>query len=251
MEGLLDTAALGVLIPVVCIATFVFITVGFGGGVVAVPLALLFLEPRFALPVLAIVEACTAVYLLKKHHREVVWPDVGRIVPASAVGTVAGVWILVSLSAPWLMLSLSAFIAVFLLTRGLTPQSQTPIPRFWAIPSGLLAGVCSGAFGAGGPPSAVYFSLRQLSVDQLRSSMATTGSANLILRLSGFGLAGLYAKPVILVTALCLLPFAAVTAFVASKARSKMTSQNIIRATYAILAFSAISLAIRSQSIPH
>ncbi|MGB7183021.1 MAG: hypothetical protein WBD51_13870, partial [Burkholderiaceae bacterium] len=52
-----------ILVPVIVLASFIFVTVGFGGGVIAVPIAALFIDMVFLLPVLVIIESFTVLRL--------------------------------------------------------------------------------------------------------------------------------------------------------------------------------------------
>ena len=98
----------------------------------------------------------------------------------------------------------------------------------------------------GGPPAAIFLNLRRHTHQQLRATIATTGSANLLFRLIGFTIAGLYASPAVLVSALCLLPVAWLSVTMADRLRSRISDAAILKATYSILIFSAVSLTIRA-----
>ncbi len=250
MSALLpDLQMLIVLAPVVFLGCFVFTTIGLGGGVIAVPLAALFLPPLDLLPILAVTETFTVLRMATLDRQNVVRGDMLRIMAAAAVGTVIGTMALVNLPVRLLMFGMAGFIVSFLAARLLNRKTTAPISQSWAWPMGGLAGVCSGAFGAGGPPAAIFLSMRRHSLLQVRATIAFTGGANLLFRLTAFGLAGLYARPVILVTALWLIPVAYISIRFAETLRHRISDQRILAATYAILGFSALSLLIRAATI--
>lgn len=228
------------------LACFVFITVGFGGGVVAVPVAALFLDLVLILPILAIIECYTVSRMLRLNRRKIVSGEAWRVIFGSAIGTVAGVSLLVNLPVRWLMFGMAAFVASFLLARLFVFNPGQTIGRGWAWPMGGLAGICSGAFGAGGPPSVIYLNLRGYSPDEIRATIATTGTANLLLRVMAFVGAGLYADPAVIRTALWLLPVAFVTVRIAEATRHQISDRRLIMATYGVLGLSGISLFLRA-----
>ncbi len=244
-----DLTLLLALAPLVFMACFVFTTIGFGGGVLVVPLAALFMGPLDFLPVFAVTEAFTVLRLAHVDRQQVVRGDMIRIIAAAAIGTVIGTTLLINLPVRWLMLGLAGFIVAFLATRLLIRKTHAPIARAWAWPMGGLAGVCSGAFGAGGPPAAIFLNMRRHSLAQARATIAMTGSANLLFRLTAFTLAGLYARPQILVTALWLIPLAYLSIRLAEHWRHRIPDLALLRATYAILGFSAVSLLVRALTM--
>jgi len=235
-----------VLAPIVFLGCFVFSTIGFGGGLVAVPLAALFLDPLDLLPILALTETFTVVRMAGLDRHNIVWGDAIRVMSAAVLGTIAGTALLVNLPVRWLMFGLATFIAVFVATRFIGKQNQTPIARGWAWPAGTLAGICSGAFGAGGPPTAMFLNMRRHTPTQARSTIATTGAANLLMRVMAFAAAGLYARPSLLITAAWLIPVAYLSITIAERFRHKISDGQILKATIAMLGFSAVSLFIRA-----
>ena len=115
-----DPTLFTVLAPVVFLGCFVFTTIGFGGGVIAVPLAALFLAPLDLLPILAITETFTVLRMAHLDRQHVVRGDMIRIIIAAAIGTVVGTSLLVNLPVRWLMFGMAGFIAMFLAARLLT-----------------------------------------------------------------------------------------------------------------------------------
>lgn len=238
------------LAPIVFLGCFVFATIGFGGGVVAVPLAALFLDPLDLLPILALTETFTVVRMARLDRQNIVWGDAARVMSASVLGTIAGTTLLISLPVRWLMIGLAVFIAAFIVTRFVGKKDRAPIARAWAWPTGVLAGICSGAFGAGGPPTAMFLNLRRHTQIKARSTIATTGAANLLLRVTAFALAGLYARPSLLVTAAWLIPIAYLSIKIAERYRHRISDQRILSVTFAMLGFSAVSLFLRALLMP-
>lgn len=239
-----------VLAPIVFLGCFVFVTIGFGGGVVAVPLAALFLDPLDLLPILALTETFTVVRMARLDRRNIVWGDALRVMSTAVLGTIAGTALLVNLPVRWLMIGLAAFIAVFVITRFVGNKERKAIARGWAWPVGALAGICSGAFGAGGPPTAMFLNMRRHSVVRARSTIAATGAANLLFRVTAFALAGLYAKPSLLVTAAWLIPVAYLSIKIAEQIRHRISDQRILTATFVMLGLSAVTLFLRALAMP-
>ena len=239
-----------ILAPIVLVASVIFTTVGFGGGVIAVPMAVLFADLLVVLPVLAIIEAMTALRLMHVNREHIARAEAVRLIPSSAVGTALGVTLLVVLPVKVLMFGMSAFVASFLLSRAFSSQAARPIRLGFAVPFGLLGGVCSGAFGAGGPPAVIFMNLRRLTHDKLRATIATTGMANLLFRILGFAVAGLYADGVALRTAIWLMPIAWCAVLAAERLRGRVPERALLIATYLILGISAVSLFLRAAMLP-
>ena len=244
-----DLTLFWVLAPIVFLGCFIFVTIGFGGGIVAVPLAALFLDPLDLLPILALTETFTVVRMAGLDRQNIVWGDALRVMSASVLGTIAGTALLVSLPVRWLMFGLAAFIAAFVITRFVGRKDRAPIARGWAWFAGTLAGICSGAFGAGGPPTAMFLNMRRHTVARARSTIAMTGAANLLFRVTAFALAGLYAKPSLLITAGWLIPIAYLSIKLAERIRHRISDQRILTATFVMLGLSSMTLFLRALAM--
>ena len=129
---------------------------GFGGGMVmAPPLALLF-GPRFAIPVVMLLESLVAMPMLLHVHRLVRWRSIGPLLAAACVTVPIGGYILVT-SEPLVIrraIALSVIVFSVLLLRGWRHAGTHRLGT--SVGLGALSGAMMGATGIGGPPVVLY-----------------------------------------------------------------------------------------------
>lgn len=244
-----DPLAWAILAPIVLLASFVFQTVGFGAGLIAVPLATLFMDLRFVLPVLAVLEMLNGLRLVNAQRHHARPREALPLVVFGAIGTAIGVSLLVNLPRAWLMIGMAAFIGVFLVQqRRATPRTVEPVSRAWSVPAGLGSGIGSAMFGMGGPPYLIYLHLRALPFQSWRATAAVVGVFSLTWRLTAFMLAGLFAEPRVIVTAVALIPVAVLAIYLARRAGPSIDERMLRRMVTVLLALAAATLAARGAS---
>ncbi len=129
---------------------------GFGGAMVMTPpLALLF-GPRFAIPVVLLLESLAAMPMLLHVHHLVRWRAIGPLLAAACAMVPVGGYILVTADPLTLRRAIALIVITFsmLLLRGWRHHGRHGLATSVGI--GALSGGMIGATGIGGPPVVLY-----------------------------------------------------------------------------------------------
>lgn len=143
-----------------CLAIFAQAFSGFGGGLIAVPLLVMRLDPRAAIPAYSLMQMGICLLLLLEAHQHVEWRRMAKWLLAAVPGAPLGSYILRTVPTHWIALGVSvitlAFGIVFLLKVRF--RLRDTLPTNFSV--GLLSGVLGGCVSQSGPP-VVIFSLSQ------------------------------------------------------------------------------------------
>jgi uncharacterized membrane protein YfcA len=165
-------AETAVLIAITLIAAFVMGTLGFGFGLIAMPIYTLFIGVKVANPVmtlLMLVLEIVVVWPIRKHiNLKPLLPLLAGVV----VGMPFGVWGLARLEEGILRLALAAIVIVYLIYdlffRSAKPKSL-PLPVGFVL--GVAAGAVTGAISLPGPLVLIYVSSLQMEKYELKASV--------------------------------------------------------------------------------
>ena len=128
---------------------------GFGSALVSLPLLVLLMDIRVAVPfsVLNGLLITAVLSLQLKSHLD--WRKIGPLLAGFLPGVAAGVLFLKKTSEPLFMLLLGLMLIGFSLYRLLAHPRPVRLGRVWGLGAGFASGAISGAFSAGGPPSII------------------------------------------------------------------------------------------------
>lgn len=242
-------ADLGITLALAAIAflgSFVYGVTGFGSGIVAIPLASIFLEMRFVLAVFALVDCVNAVRVTLSRPRAVVREEVVRLVPACIAGVAIGALLILALPAWTLMLALGIFVLAYALYSLLVSRALPVIGMNWAWPAGLSGGISSAMFGAGGPPYAIYLSMRPHGKEETRATMAVTSLVSIFTRVVAFALTGMFSSGAVWKTAVAVIPASLVALWLADRVHGVLSREAVIRAIRILLCLAGATLVIRA-----
>jgi uncharacterized membrane protein YfcA len=198
-----ETAGLAI---VAFLAGFVNGFTGFGAMLVALPLMVLFIDIKTAIPLitmLGITINFVLVFQLAKHFEVKKWLP---LFIAALPGIPVGIYILKTMDPRFLEVLIGA---VVIMTATATRQLKSPVTelkKFWAYAAGFAAGLLGGSIGAPGPPVVIYTSLQPWTKQQVKATMValfTLGGPG-ILFLQFFY--GFITKDVLLNFSFCILP---------------------------------------------
>jgi len=240
-----DPGLLLLIATIAFLGSLVYGMTGFGAGLVTIPLATHFVSLPFALSVFALVDFVMALRIGLQNPGDALKPEILRMVPFVLVGTVIGVTVLVNLPRAGAMLALGLFVALYAIYALLSRPGATIVSRHWAYLAGLLGGITSTLFGAGGPPYAIYLSHRPLSKEQFRATITLTTVFSIGLRVAAFAITGLLLKLEVWVTAAVALLGVMVGLSVVSWAFKRVTREFLLRAVALLLLANGISLIVR------
>lgn len=145
---------------------------GFGSVLLSLPLLILFLDVRTAIPLVALIALALTVLLLVQLREHLEWRKVYPLFAGSLPGVPVGVWLLKRLEADRIQFVIGSVLvgyAFYGLVFRLSPKKG--IRRHWAYLYGFLAGCLGGAVSASGPPVIIYTSLQPWSKDQIKVTL--------------------------------------------------------------------------------
>ena len=159
---------------------------GFGANIVAMPLLAHMLPLRFAVPMLVLLDLCAGVILVRKHGRQVDWPEVWRLTPWLLLGLAIGTTVLANASETVLLTVLGAFVLGYGLWSLFRSAALPAISTLWAGPSGLIGGIFTALYGTGGPIYTLYLARRLPDQAVLRATIGAMIFGNSFVRMAMF-----------------------------------------------------------------
>ena len=181
-------------------------TVGFGYGMIASPLLLLFVEPQTV--VVTINSVVLALFVLIT-YRNRSYLSVRTILPISLAGLAGvpfGVWALSSVDASVLRVSIAGLILLLALVAVLRVRWPSSQQRALGPLIGFVVGALVAALGIGGPFLALLLLSRGWSSGALRASMAFYFLFIKVTAVVGYGVAGLYTSERLVLILVVALP---------------------------------------------
>lgn len=191
------------------LAGFVQGLTGFGVMLVALPLMVLFIDIKTAIPLivlLGIVINTLLLFQLAGHYEKRKWLP---LFLASIPGIPIGIYVLKMVDTRLLEILLGVVILFTASATWMAKQPKNELKKKWTYLAGLTAGLLGGSIGAPGPPIIVYTSLQPWTKQQVKATMVaffTIGGAGIILF---YYLSGLITQHVLLSFQYCLLPLLA------------------------------------------
>lgn len=141
------------------LAGFIQGTLGFGFGITAMALLPLALSVQQASPLVVLFTLPLVILTFAIHRRHFQWHDGWLLIAGTCIGIPIGVHLLTAFPGATLLRLLGGVLLVFslyeLLGRYWT-RCRLEFPHWSAAPMGVLSGIASGAFNAGGPPLVAY-----------------------------------------------------------------------------------------------
>ena len=233
---------------VVTAGYFVFAITGFGAALLTVPALSHVLPLPFVLPLSVLLDASASLVMGVRFHKDADWRELGWMVPASLIGAVLGVTLLVTLPR---MAALSA-LGVFLVGYGayalLDREKFRRVNGAWAPVSGAIGGALGSLFGIGAPPYAIYLTRRIEDKAAMRATLSTMVLASTVIRLTVFVIAGLVLRDRLILFAL-LFPFALVGLWLGQRMHVSLPREKVLAAISVVLIAAGVSLLARAFAL--
>lgn len=146
---------LGLLLAIFAAALLRAFT-GFGFALAALPVLSLFLSPGTSVSIIAMLTFLISLPTLKSYWGVVPFPPIAGMLVLSALGTLAGVYILLLISPDTfrIAIGITVMVACALLARFHPKERKIGGPVAWFV--GLLSGLMNGAIAIPGPPAIIY-----------------------------------------------------------------------------------------------
>ena len=159
------------IVIVIFIASLSRSSLGFGDGLIAMPLLTIIMPPRIAAPIVALAATTTAALVLMRQWRQVHFTAASRVLIAGIIGIPIGVWFLhfgYDRFARGMLATVIIGFSLWSLQHAHRARLKTDR---WSPAFGFAAGLLSGAYNTGGPPVVIYGTLRDWKPDQFRATL--------------------------------------------------------------------------------
>ncbi|MFN8472539.1 MAG: sulfite exporter TauE/SafE family protein [Anaerolineae bacterium] len=145
----------------------------FGFAIFLMPLAILIVGLRTAVPLVALLGVTISIVNAVRTRKSVDMSEVPTLGIFALVGVPIGVWVLGKVDARVVEAGLGILLIAYGAYSLLNPQFSRAIGRRWGYPVGFIAGCLGGAYNLPGPPLILYGSLRRWSTDSFRATLQT------------------------------------------------------------------------------
>jgi uncharacterized membrane protein YfcA len=212
------------------VAELVYVTLGFGAGLIAVgTLAMVLSEVRDAVVILLLVNTPVELYVVSNSWRQIEWRGLAQVAAAVTVGLLLGTAVL-RWGAPTFLLTL---LGCFLVVAGsaflLLPQPDPrQVPGWAALPVGLSSGVLGGLFGTGGPPLIIYYQMLGTSKTVFRGTLMALFGFMTVIKIPSYWIAELITLPR-LWSALAVLPAVILGAWIGNRIHLRLEERTFRR----------------------
>jgi uncharacterized membrane protein YfcA len=227
----------------VSVGYFVFAITAFGAALLTVPMLSHFLPMPFVLPLAVLLDVGASLVVGIRFRTDADRRELRWMVPASLIGAILGVTLLVSLPRDAAMGALGFFTLAYGLYN-LAGTTFRPISSAWAPIAGLTGGAMGTLFGIGAPPYAIYLSRRLTDKAAMRATLSTMVLFSTGIRLIVFALAGLVLADRLIAFAL-LFPFALAGLWVGQRVHVVLSREKVLVAISVLLIAYGISLLLR------
>jgi uncharacterized membrane protein YfcA len=215
-------------------STFIRSAIGFGDGLIAMPLLALVLGTRTASPVVAFAAAMIALTILLANWGKVDLRSVLRLVLASLVGIPFGLLLLRYAPDHLMKVILGSLLILYGVYSLVTPRLPIIQNNTWALGFGFVAGVLGGAYNTNGPPIVIYGTLRRWAPEHFRTTLQYYFFLSGLLILVGHGVAGLW-TPDVLRIFLYSAPLVLLAIYAGGKVHHRIPVESFSHVVYAFL----------------
>ncbi len=163
---------------------------GFGFALVAVPIMIIFLSPKIAVPIILMHATLISLIILFESRK---WVDLKRIWPlmvASIAGIPVGTYLLVVLDASILKVFIGAVIVPFAIASLMGFKRQIKNEKLAFAPVGFISGLLSGSMTLAGPPVILLFVNQGMAKHIFRANIIAYFTVSGIVTISAFIFSG-------------------------------------------------------------
>ncbi|MBN2243572.1 MAG: sulfite exporter TauE/SafE family protein [Acidobacteria bacterium] len=221
---------------VLVVAEIVYVSFGFGAGLIAVGLsAAIHPEIRDIAVILLLVNLPIETFVVLRNRSEVRWPKVIMICIGVAIGVPVGTWILHVGNPTFILTILGGFLIVAGLALVRTPPGARVQWTNWsAPPTGIASGILGGLFGTGGPPVIIYYRLSGVDKTVFRGSLMAVFLIIGLVRVPSYIVGGLITEPR-LWSALAVVPAVIAGAFAGGRIHIQLSEKRFRQIVSAVL----------------
>ncbi|HHI69318.1 MAG TPA: sulfite exporter TauE/SafE family protein [Planctomycetes bacterium] len=231
---------------ILILAEGVYVSFGFGSGLIAVGLMALVMDGlRDVVVILLLVNIPVEIAVVASSRRIVQWKGVTLAALGLLLGVPGGTWLLGFGNPSFLLL----YLAVFLMAAGLAfllvPGGKSfRVPSWTGLPVGLTSGILAGLFGTGGPPVILYYQLSGAAKTVFRGNLMALFFFTTLVRTPTYLAGGLITPPRIW-SALAVLPAVGLGAWLGNRIHIRMSETAFRRLVSVLLVLLGLGLLLR------
>lgn len=227
---------------VVMFGVFVQAVVGFGGTMLAMPLAIMLVGLDLSKPVMTIVAWITGVVVLVTEYKHINWRELFKMTAVMLIGVVGGVLVTGKVKLNFLLILYAIVIILVGAKKLFFPSKKEPSKAVQNI-SLAIAGVMQGLFVSGGSFLAVYSVATIKEKREFRATVNAVWALLNIIMVITMGVGGSITKEVLLWSAIAVVP-TLVAIWLGGMLTKKVKQQTFLKVIYVILIVSGTVLLI-------
>ncbi len=237
---------LAVVAPAMVILGYtVFGLSGFGATAIVLPVLAHFLPVSYLVPVMALLDMVSSTLVGRSGREHLARTELKWLLPFMFGGFVLGATLLVNMPDRWLRAALGAFTIAIGLNSIVNPVLARTISRWWVVPTGLIGGIVTTTFGAGGPIYATYMSGRLRDKNGVRATISTLISISSSSRVVIYLVSRLVSVATLGGAAL-MLPFMWLGVKIGGRIHVGLTAEQMRRVVGALLVFTGSMLLVHT-----
>jgi uncharacterized membrane protein YfcA len=225
-------------------AYFVRGVAGFGSGLIAIPLLLMWFPLLVAVPLVVALDYLASASQGIKDRQAIQWREIWPLLPFALLGVMGAVYLLQAVDPRLLLKGLAIFIILYALYSLVGKNPESVHGRWWAIPAGGLGGLIGTTFGTGGPFYVVYLQMRRLDKTQFRATFAAIFLLDGANRLAGYFLSGMLTLQFLRMLAMAL-PVMMVGIYLGGRVHTTVGQETFRRGIGLLLICSGVALLLR------
>lgn len=194
----MDFSTIAIVTAIIFISTLTRSTLGFGDGLLGMPLLTIVIGIEGATPLIAFVATTVTVIILRNSWRQVDARIAWRLIIGSLVGIPIGLLLLTNIPGVIVKSILGIVLVLFGLYNLFTPTFPELKHDRFAFLFGFVAGILGGAYNTNGPPAVIYGTIRRWPPTLFRATLQAYFFPTGLMILLGHGFAGLWTRDVVL-----------------------------------------------------
>ena len=186
------------ILAIIFIATLVRSTFGFGESLIAVPLLVLLIPIKVAVPLSVLISILIAAFVVVQDRKQIHFNSAKWLIVFAAIGIPIGLLLLIYGNENLTKLILGILIILYSI-HSLLSKSNFKLEsdnKFWLLICGFLSGVLGGAYGLNGPPLVVYGNMRNWTAKHFRATLQAYFLPASIIGMFGYWYKGLWVSTV-------------------------------------------------------
>ncbi|MFM8864995.1 MAG: sulfite exporter TauE/SafE family protein [Limnohabitans sp.] len=184
-------------VPAVLTGYLVLGLTGFGSALVIVPLLAWSWPLPEVVALILMLDLPASLMHSGLNWRQVQWPELRRLLPGIALGTLAGLWLSHHLHSRWPLLALGLYVAVVGWRAQRAGQTRLPLNGRWGLVYGSGIGIVEMLFGTAGPVVVAWLTRRLPDPHQVRASIPMVMAVAVLTVLCGMAWDGRLSQPVL------------------------------------------------------